>query len=172
MLIVESRGTGGMLVRAGELGGFDLRRHENLMFCPPVARPAEIYALARVVIAPSVWEEPAGRVAAEAVANGIPAVVSDRGGLGEMCGAGGFVLPLPDDLTLATRTPVSAEAVAPWIDLLVRLCDDQAFYDAACARAADAGKMYDHEMVARDYVRFFENVLARRSASGREPTGK
>lgn len=167
MLIVESRGTGGMLVKAGELGGFDLRRHENLMFCPPVARPAEIYALARVVIAPSVWEEPAGRVAAEAVANGIPAVVSDRGGLGEMCGAGGFVLPLPDELTLATRVPVSAQAVEPWIELLARLCDDQAFYEAACARAADAGKRYDRKIVAREYVRFFEGVIAARSPSGR-----
>lgn len=164
MLIVESRGTSGMLVSAGLLGGFDLRRHENLMFCPAVARPAEIYALARVLIAPSVWEEPAGRVAAEAVANGIPPIVSDRGGLAEMCGNGGFVLPLPPDLTLETRTPVSAEAVRPWLELIIRLSDDEAFYEAACGRAAEAGKVFDRDLVGRQYVEFFEQVRALRES--------
>ena len=158
MLIVESRGTGGLLVSAGLLGGFDLRRHENLMFCPAVARPAEIYALARIVIVPSVWEEPAGRVAAEALANGIPPLVSDRGGLAEVCGSGGFVLPLPNDLTLHTKAPVSAAAVEPWLDLLVRLTDDAEFYAAACRRAADAAIAYRSERVAPQYVEFFNQL--------------
>ncbi len=164
MLIVESRGTSGTLVSAGLLGGFDLRRHENLMFCPAVARPAEIYALARVVIAPSVWEEPAGRVAAEAVANGIPPIVSDRGGLAEMCKSGGFVLPLPPDLTLETRTPVSPAAVQPWLELLIRLGDDEAFYEAASSRAAEAGTAFQRDRVAGQYVEFFEKVRAQRES--------
>jgi glycosyltransferase involved in cell wall biosynthesis len=166
MLIVESRGTGNTLVSAGLLGGFDLRRHENLMFCPAVARPAEIYAVARVVIAPSVWEEPAGRIAAEAVVNGIPPVVSDRGGLAEMCGSGGFVLPLPADLTVETRVPVSAAAVEAWLELLIRLCDDEAFYGAACERALAAGAVFERNRVARQYAEYFEGVRAKREREG------
>ncbi len=67
---------------------------------------------------PSVWEEPAGRVAAEALANGLPPIVSDRGGLPEICGAGGFVQPLPADLTVETRTPVAIAAVEPWLAVI------------------------------------------------------
>ena len=66
VLVIESRGTAGMLVAAGLHGGFDLRRHENIMTGKTVARPADIFSLARVIVAPSVWEEPAGRIAAEA----------------------------------------------------------------------------------------------------------
>ncbi|HWL14961.1 MAG TPA: hypothetical protein VNR00_05095, partial [Opitutus sp.] len=37
LLFVESRGSAGALVRAGLEGGFDLRRHESLMFAPATA---------------------------------------------------------------------------------------------------------------------------------------
>jgi len=160
ILVIESRGTTGMLVAAGLRGGFDLRRHANIMTGKTVARPAEIFSLARVIVAPSVWEEPAGRVAAEAVINGIPPIVSDRGGLPEVCNGGGFVLPLPKDLTLESRMPVASEAVEPWLELLLRLSDDEAFYAAACQRAAEAGKSYRPEILAPLYVEFFEKVLS------------
>lgn len=48
---------------------------------------------ARVVLMPSLWEESFGRVAAEAMANGIPVLSSDRGALPETVGAGRFVEP-------------------------------------------------------------------------------
>jgi hypothetical protein len=38
MLFIESRGSGGLLVEAGLAGGFDLRRHESLMFAPAVPK--------------------------------------------------------------------------------------------------------------------------------------
>jgi glycosyltransferase involved in cell wall biosynthesis len=160
ILVVESRATAGLLVSAGLAGGFDLRRHANLMVGGTVPRPAAIFNVARVLLAPSVWEEPAGRVAAEALANGIPPVVSDRGGLAEVCGHGGFVLPLPADLTLATRRPVAREAVEDWLTLLLRLVDDEPFYEAACRRAAEAGRLYRPETLAPRYVDFFHQVHA------------
>jgi len=52
------------------------------------------YARTRVVLMPSVWEESFGRVVVEAQASGIPAIVSDRGGLPETAGRGGVVVPL------------------------------------------------------------------------------
>jgi len=112
VLAIESRATGGMLVEAGRLGGFDLRRHENLMIAGSVPKPRDIFENTRILLVPSVWEEPSGRVAAEALVNGIPPVVSDRGGLAESCNGAGFVLPLPADLTVETRKPVAPGAVS------------------------------------------------------------
>jgi glycosyltransferase involved in cell wall biosynthesis len=160
MLFIESRGSAGALVRAGLAGGFDLRRHESLMFTPATATPAEIFRGARVLLAPSVWEEPFGRVAAEALVNGVPPLVSDRGGLAEAANGGGFVLPLPAELTLETRLPVSAAGVARWVELIEKLADDDAFYAAASTRARAAGEAYLPQNLAPRYVEFFERVLA------------
>src|SRR5690606_5961043 len=100
-------------------------------------------------------------VTAEALLNGVPPIVSDRGGLPEAARDGGFVLPLPVGLTLATRTPVPAAAVAPWLELIEQLTDDT-FYAAASSRARTAGEAYLPQQLAPHYVAFFERVLASR----------
>ena len=158
MLFIESRGSAGALVQAGLAGGFDLRRHEGLMFAPAVPKPAEFFRGTRVLLVPSVWEEASGRVVAEALVNGVPPIVSERGGLAEStCGAG-FVVPLPKSLTLETNLPVSAEDVAPWLDCMERLVDD-ATYAQASARARVAGEAYQPAVLAPRYVEFFNRVL-------------
>jgi glycosyltransferase involved in cell wall biosynthesis len=53
-----------------------------------------LYARARLVLVPSVWEESSARVIGEAQVSGIPAVTSDRGGLRDSVGRGGVVLPI------------------------------------------------------------------------------
>lgn len=139
LMIVESRGSAGRLVQAGMLAGFDLRRHENLMMSPPLEQPKDIYAATRGLLAPSLWQEPAGRVAAEALLNGIPPLVSDRGGLPETCNGAGFYLPIPPDVTRAQPIPVHAAVVEPWLELMIRLEGDAEFYRAESQRALDAG---------------------------------
>jgi glycosyltransferase involved in cell wall biosynthesis len=159
MLFIESRGSGGLLVQAGLRGGFDLRRHENLMFAPAVAMPAEVFRATRVLLVPSVWEEAFGRVAAEALLNGVPPLVSDRGGLPEAANGGGFVLPLPPTLTLETREPVGAAEVAPWLELMGRLADDQDYYAVASARALAAGAAFQPAMLKPRYHAYFSGML-------------
>jgi glycosyltransferase involved in cell wall biosynthesis len=159
MLFIESRGSGGLLVQAGLAGGFDLRRHESLMFAPAVAKPAEIFRGTRALLVPSVWDEPFGRVAAEALLNGVPPLVSDRGGLAEAANGGGFVLPLPASLTLETRTPVAAADVEPWLAAIIRLADDQEYYAAASARARAAAATYGVDTLGRRYVDYFTGIL-------------
>jgi glycosyltransferase involved in cell wall biosynthesis len=159
LLFIESRGSGGLLVQAGLAGGFDLRRHESLMFAPAVAKPAEIFRGTRALLVPSVWDEPFGRVAAEALLNGVPPIVSDRGGLAEAANGGGFVLPLPAALTMETRTPVATADVEPWLATIIRLADDQAFYAAASARARAAAAAYQPEVLGRRYLDYFAGIL-------------
>jgi len=166
MLFIESRGSGGQLVQAGLAGDFDLRRHESLMFAPAVPKPAEIFRGTRVLLAPSVWEEPFGRIAAEALLNGVPPLVSDRGGLAEAANGGGFVLPLPKSLKLETRTPVAAADVEPWLEVMLRLADDEQFYAEASARARAAGAAYQPAVLAPRYVDFFQRLLPVRCGPG------
>ena len=121
-----------MVLQAGLPGGFDLRRHEGMMIAGAVPKPRDIFTNTRALLVPSVWEEPSGRVVAEALVNGVPPLVSDRGGLAESCNGAGFVLPLPADLTTQTRRPVPARAVEPWIEPIAKL----AFDDAVLSRCS------------------------------------
>ena len=57
-----------------------------------------LFACTKLILMPSVWEESSGRTLGEAQLSGIPAVVSDRGGLRESVGAGGVVIPLGDPI--------------------------------------------------------------------------
>jgi len=162
VLAIESRGTAGMVVKAGLEGGFDLRRHESVMIAPSVPKPRDIYQTARMILAPSVWEEPAGRVAAEAIINGVVPLYSNRGsGLAECANGAGFSLPLPDDLTLESRKPVSAKAVQPWIDVIERLCFDEEFYQSEVRKTGPAAEMYKPANIAPHYVEFFRETLRR-----------
>jgi len=143
------------------LGGFDLRRHEGIMIAGAVPKPRDIFTNTRALLVPSAWEEPSGRVVAEALVNGVPPLVSDRGGLAESCNGAGFVLPLPSDLTGDTSRPVSAEAVEPWIDVISQIAFDEAFYQDAVEKTKLAARMYAREELAPKYVDFFVKTLQR-----------
>ncbi len=51
-----------------------------------------IYGKAKIVIAPSQWEEAFGRVGVEPQFSGIPVIASARGGLPEAVGTGGILM--------------------------------------------------------------------------------
>ena len=72
--------------RANQAGNIECSR--------PVRDIRRFYAEARVLLAPSVWEEAAGRVVTEAQVSGIPVLASNRGGLPEAVGPGGTVIDL------------------------------------------------------------------------------
>lgn len=157
-LVVESRGRAGELVDAGLRGGFDLRRHENLMSSPALAHPRDIYTNSRCVLLPSLAPEAFGRVAAEALMNGVVPIVTDRGGLPEACAGAGFVLEAPAAWTPAMEQPASAADVEPWMELVQRLEDDPTFYTAQRARALEAGRIYAKQTLLPRYFDFFRSV--------------
>ena len=81
---------------------------------------------ARLLLVPSLWEEPFGRLPVEAGSQGIPTLASAQGGLPESVGAGGMIIDALGD-------------VEPWIRG-IRLLDDPVRYaelsEAASAHAA------------------------------------
>jgi glycosyltransferase involved in cell wall biosynthesis len=72
-------------IRANRLSNVEFRG-----FVAPGAQ-SELWAGARFLVAPSIWEEPFGLVVLEAWAHGRPVVTSDRGSFPEMIGAGGLL---------------------------------------------------------------------------------
>lgn len=84
----------------GASGRADLRNLPNVECTGWTDRPAEFYSRTKVLIHPSRLYESYGRAVAEALANGIPVICSDRGYSHRMIGNGGFALsvdaPLED----------------------------------------------------------------------------
>ena len=97
----------------------------NIALHPPTQDMRPVYARAKVLLAPSQWEEAWGRVATEAHVNAIPVLGSNRGGLPQAIGPGGIILP----------ADAPAEA---WAAALGSLWDDQSAYTAA----SDAARAY------------------------------
>lgn len=64
----------------------------NIEWQAPTDDMRTVYARARVLLMPSVWEESFGRTAVEAQLNGMPVLASNRGALPEIVGEGGLVL--------------------------------------------------------------------------------
>ncbi len=159
ILVVQSGHTAGAL---NAIPGLDFSRYPQIMAAPAVPIPAEYFALTRILLVPSIWDEPFGRVAAEAMINGIPPLVSDRGSLPHVvggdaaAGGGGLVLPVPSWMTPdTTRLPGEAE-LAPWYDAICSLWDDGARYASIATRARQiAADRYCERVSRAAHVAYF-----------------
>lgn len=103
------------------------------------------YSRARVLVAPSLWWESSGRVLAEAMLNGIPALITNRGGMPEMIGDAGIAFDFPD---ACYEEPyhhlLSDEELQPLADAVINFFDDEDFYQDYVARAWQVGKEKHH----------------------------
>lgn len=147
-LFVEGRGTRkSALAACPELFGLD-----NFFTANNTFDPRRIYEQSAVVIYPSVWFEPAGRIPIEANMNGIPVLACRTGGVAEMLDGAGFLFDVPAELRTAHMADISPADIAPWIDVLDRLHGDQAFMDDAVARARASDARYDAARMARNFA--------------------
>ncbi len=154
ILVVEGRGDEATLASCG----LDLREHGNVFLMAHTHDPRRFWRLSRLCLMPSLWWENQPLVAIEAMANGIPVVGSDRGGIPEALGTAGVVLPLPDWLTTASRRLPAADEVEPWVDSVVRLWDDPARYDEHRRRSLAESRRWAPEEVEPRYARFFREL--------------
>ncbi len=129
----------------------------NVMNNTPDSR--DFYKVSRVVLMPSLWRESFGRVAAEAMINGIPSLASNRGALPEVVGDAAFLFEIPDRYTPETRKVPTAEEVAPWVETIIRLWDDEQFYTEASRRCRDRAEMWRPKVLLPRYEEVFQNLL-------------
>lgn len=172
-LAVESRGSSGLIRQVAGLLGIGAESLRNLHIARSTSNPASLYAVTKVLLVPSAVPEGAGRVVVEAQLNSIPVVASDRGGLPETVGSGGFILPAhaaPDDTAVSGTT-------AAWADLVGRLDGDESFFRAATRAACAAAEPHRLGAVRTACTEFYSQVLedkpprpTRSNNSSRTPT--
>jgi glycosyltransferase involved in cell wall biosynthesis len=116
-------------------------------------KPADLFSRIDVLVVPSVWEEPLGRVIYEGYAHGVPSIVSNVGGMPEIVDSGhtGFVFQSGDAADLA--------------DCLRRATEHGwrgAHYFAACTERAHD---FHVDRALDKYLRVWEGAAARRSSA-------
>jgi glycosyltransferase involved in cell wall biosynthesis len=121
---------------ARKLGNIEIRKATR--------NPAMLFRDTRVLLVPSRWAEPWGRVASEAQISGIPVVGSRIGGLPEAIGPGGILVDPPD----------SREA---WLKALSDVWDDEDLYEHLSQRALDYSQR--KEISVDLVVQQFEELL-------------
>jgi len=166
VLVVQSGQSGGGL---NAIPGIDFSRYPQIMAAPPVPTPREYFALTRILLVPSIWQEPFGRVAAEAMVNGIPPVVSNRGALPDVVEhageAGGLIRSVPDWMTPKEKRVPSESEIEPWFRAVCDLWDDGALYERLGARGrAIADDRYSEAVSRARHVEYFTSLDARSSA--------
>jgi glycosyltransferase involved in cell wall biosynthesis len=154
VLVVEGRARG----RALEKTGVDLSWAKNLFGMANTTDPRKFYAVTKVLLMPSLWNESFGLVAAEAMLNGIPVLASNRGALPEVVGEGGLLFDIPARYTPETRDVPTAEEVEPWVETIIRLWDDEAFYRQRSEKALSWSQRWHPDKLRPLYVEFFSNL--------------
>jgi glycosyltransferase involved in cell wall biosynthesis len=130
-----------------------IARLDNLTVHPPTSDMQGVYGKAKILLAPSRWEEAFGRVAAEAHLSGIPVVGSDRGGLPEAIGPGGTILSVD-------------ASIEDWADAVRALWSDEAHYQAVSAAALRYSER--DEMKSERQIDQIVNILAAAHEKGRK----
>lgn len=157
--VVESRGNWQQIVQqVTQALGEPRDSLANVVLTANTDDMRPIFARARVLLAPSLWWESAGRVIAEAMLNGVPAIVPNRGGPLEMMEDAGFKVEFPAECYVAPYTQLpSTEFLTPLVDVLVRFYEDETFYADYVQRALRVGR--DRHSLARNTARL-ERALA------------
>lgn len=167
LLVVASSSSSDSLL---SVKGIDLAGLGNIVVCPRATKPSDIFELTRVLIVPSAFHEPFGRVAAEAMLNGVPAIVSERGSLPETVEGGGIVVPLPVSVTPESRSIPTEADVEPWYEAVCRLWDDVEWYASVAHRSlTTAGSRYGATVQTPLYQAFFRSVVEGRPFDARNP---
>ena len=157
-LIVNARKTAATLIKAGFNGGFDLRRHQQIVFSPGLPTAGPIFAATKLLLVPSVWDEPGARIVAESMFLGIPAVISDRGGMKDTANGGAVVLPIPKHVNSDWLYPLTSEEAQPWVEAIEYLWDDRRAYNEQCWRASASGAIFKRENLRRAFAEYFDGV--------------
>ena len=120
--------------------------------------PSQVYSGAKVLLVPSLGHALFDRSVAEAMINGIPVVVGDRGALPEVVGSAGLVADIPACYQPdSTRVP-NADDISPWVDAVIRLWDDSRFCDQVSAECVAHSQCWHPDRVTPIYADFFRNL--------------
>ena len=121
--------------------------------------PRRFYAVSKLLLMPSLWSESSPLVAVEAMQNGIPVLASNRGGLSETVGDAGLLFDIPARCMPESREAPTAEEVQPWIEAILRLWDDRAWYDRWSQAGQARAQLWHPDRLAPIYREFFSTIF-------------
>ena len=159
--IVESRGKWEEVLRVvTKAFGNERSSLSNVLVTPHTDDMKPIYGRARIVLAPSLCWESYGRVVAEAMMNGIPAIVSSRGGLPESMGKGGITVTFPQECCeIPYNQFLRPEILTPIANIIERFYDDKNFYQEYCQKALLEGQKSTTQAVANRFIEAVKPLL-------------
>ncbi len=123
----------------------------------PTAEVMAAWLRSSVAVVPSVWNEPMGRVAIEAMIVGRPVIASDVGGLRDV---------VQHDVNGLLVPPRDAGALAAAADMIL---DDPALARRLGQAGSESAKRFESVAVTPRIVQVFEEALLSRSRSADEP---
>lgn len=140
--IVESRGRWrGILEEVSAVQGKPREKLSNVVVIPNTSDMRPVYGRSRLLLSPSLWWESGNRVLVEAMMNGVPALVTNRGGPPEMIGDGGYVISLPKTFHKPPyKKALSRDALASIVALIERAYDDEPHYQEMVEKAFRVGR--------------------------------
>ncbi len=123
----------------------DFKDCHNVEILKPEDDVKVIYKRVRLLLMPSQWEEAFGRVAMEAMINGIPVVGSNVGGLKETIDEGGILLDKGD--------------VNKWVKEILKF-DDTEYYKKMSEKAEKWVKRnYSEEKIFKESIKLIRNTI-------------
>jgi len=156
-LVVESRSR---LADAEERTGIDLTNYPNLTRVGLQKDMGAVFAATKILLALSLWHDSGPRVSVEALSMGIPAVVTNRGGLPELVGDAGIVIDPPKRLVEDHwLVPPLSDAI-PWVDVLRSLLGDDELYQQYRAASFERWRQHDPALRLPKIVERLEQLTA------------
>ena len=165
--LAETRPEVEFLVVEGRARAFDLASIPEARSLPNLHRmtnaldPRAFYGQTKILLVPSLCEESFGRVALEALLNGIPPLCSDRGALPEVVGERELILQIPERFRPNSSFLPSRAEILPWTRRLLELWDDDRRAAAIVERAATSAKERFSQRVATARALAFFDALTR-----------
>lgn len=166
--VVEARADWTALLReTTQQLGQERESLSNVIVTPNTSDMRDPYSRARVLLAPSLWWESSGRVLAEAMLNGIPALITNRGGMPEMIDNAGIAFDFPEACYEEPyQQLLSDEELQPLIDSVIAFYDDEAFYQTYVERAKHIGEQKHHiDKASQRLVNAFTPLVNQRAGN-------
>lgn len=126
-LVVQSRGK---WIESLIEAGYNPEDFTNVDVAENIPNVKLIYKVTKILLAPSLAYESAGRVLIEAQMNSIPVIGSNIGGIPEMIGDGGVVLDPPESAVNDHKVKLQSEDILRWINVVEDLLENEDQYQS------------------------------------------
>lgn len=161
-LCVESRGKRNFWRQ----NGVDVDRYENILWAPWQSDIRMLLQSTSIFLMPSLVNEAAGKVIAEAMSLGIPCIGYDIGGIAEQIGKGGVTMPfnsalVSDPMTRKYKAISDSFAITPWEIAIRRLLEDSLVYHETSQHAMIEAQRFTSDRTSERWLSLFTELKTR-----------